>query len=105
MNLKEQMSEIIKRRKSLHMNDSHGIYKCWEEMTELLSENEVNTINYLDICCADDLYFVSEIFEDISVKIQSNEFIKCLRRLDMKYPELEMTRDIDIAAEWGGIEE
>ena len=36
------------------------------------------------------------MFEDISEVLQS-ELIKCLRRLDKKYPELEMKQDIDLA--------
>ena len=104
MSLKEQMSEILKRKKKLHMNDDFATYKCWEEMIELLSKNEVDTISYLELSNADDLHHVREVFEEISEKFQSSEFIKCLRRLDIKYPELEMTTDIDIAADWGGID-
>lgn len=97
MILKEKMDNIVKIRKSLHMNDSYGIYKCWEEMTKLLSENENDTTNYLIHCNSDDLNFVREVFDDVSGNLKSDEFIKCLRSLDIKYPELEMTIDIDTA--------
>jgi len=97
MNLNEKMNDILKIRKSLHMNDSHGIYECWDEMVKQLSENEADTLDYLNHCSDNDLYFVSEVFEDVSVNLKSDRFIQCLRKLDVKYPELEMTNDIDIA--------
>ncbi|NVQ05230.1 hypothetical protein HXA95_14555, partial [Listeria monocytogenes] len=40
---------------------------------------------------------ISEIFEDISANLKSQKFIDYLRKLDKKFPELEMTQDIDIA--------
>ncbi|MBQ3600478.1 MAG: EndoU domain-containing protein [Lachnospiraceae bacterium] len=39
----------------------------------------------------------SETFEDISQRLQSQTFIECLQKLDEKFPELEMTQDIDLA--------
>ncbi|MFD6576869.1 hypothetical protein ACFWD0_11845, partial [Bacillus subtilis] len=44
-----------------------------------------------------DLYWISEVFEDLAESLQSKELINCLRKLDEKYPDLEMTNDIDIA--------
>ncbi|VXC56409.1 conserved hypothetical protein [Bacillus sp. 349Y] len=43
------------------------------------------------------MYWISEVFEDIAGIIQSKKLIDCLRILDEKYPELEMTNDIDLA--------
>ncbi|MEB2266961.1 hypothetical protein LAV77_19355 [Priestia megaterium] len=81
----------------MNLNDDSGIQKSWNEIIELLSENEENTIRYLENCSKEDLYWISEVFEDIAEIIQSKELIKRLRELDRKFPELEMTRDIDIA--------
>ena len=82
------------------MNDDMGIQKCWEDITDILSENEEDTIAYLNNCDKDELYWISEVFEDISENLQSQEFIECLRRLDVKFPELDMTKDIDLAEEY-----
>ncbi|WP_434779500.1 hypothetical protein [Neisseria sp. Ec49-e6-T10] len=97
MELKDCMATILKKRKSLSLNDDFGIEKCWNDMTELLTQNEDETIHYLEESKEDDLYFISEIFEDISEKLQSERFIACLRKLDKKFPELDMTKDINIA--------
>ncbi|MBC1512095.1 hypothetical protein HCA00_03930 [Listeria booriae] len=93
----KQMEIILEKRKSLNINDDFGIEKCWNEMTELLSQNEMETINYLEESTEKDLYYISEIFEDVSERFQSEQFINCLRKLDKKFPELDMTQDIDIA--------
>ena len=52
----------------------------------MLSENEENTISYLENCNKADLYWVSEVFEDLAESLQSKELIDCLRKLDEKYP-------------------
>ena len=61
------------------MNDDMAIQKCWQDITDILSENEENTITYLNNCSKDELYWISEVFEDISENLQSRDFIKCLR--------------------------
>lgn len=78
------MEIILEKRKSLNINDDFGIEKCWNEMTELLSQNEMETINYLEESTEKDLYYISEIFEDVSERFQSEQFINCLRKLDKK---------------------
>ncbi|MBC2190127.1 hypothetical protein HCB15_14405 [Listeria booriae] len=98
----KQMEIILEKRKSLNINDDFGIEKCWNEMTELLSQNEMDTINYLEESTEKDLYYISEIFEDVSERFQSEQFINCLRKLDKKFPELDMTQDIDIAESYIG---
>lgn len=97
MDLKHQMAIILRKRKALNINDDFGIEKCWNEMTEVLTQNVDATIHYLEECEEDDLYYISEIFEDISEKLQSERFIICLRELDRKFPNLDMTKDIDVA--------
>ncbi|KGR84421.1 hypothetical protein [Lysinibacillus odysseyi] len=97
MNIADKMKVILSKRKQLHLNDDYGIYKSWNEITEVLSENEEKAIRYLENCSKEDLYYISEVFEDIAEKLQSKKLIASLRRLDRKYPELEMTQDIDLA--------
>lgn len=79
------------------MNDDCGMEKYWNKVTEFLSLNEDTTIKYLEDCDADNLYWISEVFEDISANLKSQKFIDCLRKLDKKFPGLEMAHDIDIA--------
>lgn len=91
------MDEIIIEREKKHIEDDYGIQECWDKMINILSQNVYETIDYLESCSEDQIYYVSEVFEDISEKIQSKEFIICLRKLDEKFPDLHMTGDIDLA--------
>ena len=97
MVIENKMNVILNKRKSLNLNDDYGIQKSWNQIIEVLVENERNTIKYLENCSKSDLYWISEVFEDIAEILQSNELIHCFKKLDEKYPELNMTNDIDIA--------
>ncbi len=39
-----------------------GYKKSWNEIIEVLSENEGNTIRYLENCSKEELYWISEVF-------------------------------------------
>ena len=97
MDIENKMKVILNKRKKLNLNDDYGIQNSWNEIIEVLVKNEGNTLKYLENCGKEDLYWLSEVFEDITEIIQSKELINCLRKLDKKFPELEMTNDIDIA--------
>ncbi len=95
--MKEEMNKILEERKSKHIEDSFGIEKRWNKIVEYLTRNMEDTIKYLKECSKEYLYYISEVFEDISEEVQSREFMSCLRELDKKYPDLDMTSDIDLA--------
>lgn len=97
MDIENKMRAILNKRKKLNLNDDYGIQSSWDEIVQVLGENEGNTLKYLENCNAEDLYWISEVFEDIAEIIKSKELINCLRKLDEKFPELEMTNDINIA--------
>ena len=48
MNIENKMEVILDKRKKLNLNDDYGIQKSWNEIIEVLSENEENTIKYLE---------------------------------------------------------
>lgn len=98
--IKNKLESILKERKEKNFNDDYGIQSCWDKMVDILSQNEEETITYLKECNKDDLLLISEVFEDISEQLQSKSFIECLKELDKKYPELNMTKDIDIAEDY-----
>ena len=68
-----------------------------EKMIDILSVDVQQTVGYLENCTQEELYYISEILEDISERLQSPKFIECLRKLDEEFPELKMTKDIDFA--------
>lgn len=100
LEISKEMSNILEVRMMKHMEDDIGIQICWDRMVQVLSQNERETIEYLEGCSETELYWVSEVFEDISGNLNSYQFIECLRGLDKKYPKLSLTKDIDVAEDY-----
>ncbi|WP_379000770.1 hypothetical protein [Metabacillus niabensis] len=93
------VKSLIIERSKLHMNDPK-VYEYWGKLTELLSRNVEDTINYLNHCSEEEIYWLSEIFEDISAKVNCQKYIECLKKLDKKYSNLNLSMDIKVAEEW-----
>ena len=65
-----------------------AVEECWQEETSILTEDISKTINFLDHeCTADEFSWLSEIFDRVAEKTQSQEFIDCLYRVAQKFPE------------------
>lgn len=79
--------EIIKKRSSIEEEWYTEIEKCWEEMTGIFSADVNKTIQFLDICTADEFSWLSEVVENIAKRTHSKEFIAALRKTADKYPE------------------
>ena len=56
-------------------------------MTELFSADVSKTIQFLDVCTADEFSWLSEIIEDMAKGTHSKEFVAALRKTVDKYPE------------------
>ena len=85
----KRLREVIKLYDSLDPNDDFGIEKCWNEMTETLSNDVNETISYFNNDCTDeDFYLLSNLFEDVVEKTQCAELIKVFQnRLAKVNPE------------------
>lgn len=95
----EKIRSIIKQRSELGENDP-TVQKFWDELTDQLSIDEKFTISFLNDCKESDIYWISEVFEDISARLNSSEYIACLKGLDEKFPDLELAEDIQEAIEF-----
>lgn len=100
MNLSDRVNQVLEERREISLNYDYGVENSWEKLTAILSENEVKTINYLMGCSKDNVYWISEVFEDISERLQSRKFIECLRVLDQKFSDLNLTYHIDVAEDY-----
>lgn len=58
--------------------------------------DEGTKIKYLEDCNEDVLYWIREIFEDVSANLISQKFIDSLRRLKKQFLKLEIMHDIDV---------
>lgn len=100
MSISDEIQENLKKRRSINQDDDFGLERSWEELTNILSKNEDETIKYLMNCSKDDVLFISSVFDYVSENLQSKEFISCLRELDKKYPDLKLTSFIDDAKDY-----
>lgn len=91
-----EVRNLIKKRSLLHMNDP-AIEKYREKLIDLLSIKASDTIEFLESCDKDEVLWISEVFEEIAYNLQSKEYIACLKKVDRKYPELDLTDIIHIA--------
>lgn len=92
------IKELLKERSELELNNPK-LYDYWSVFTELLSKDIYQTIKFLDGCTEDEIYWLSEVFEDISYKVNSKAFIDCLKRLEKKFPNIDLADDIKSAEE------
>lgn len=88
---------LVQWRKELECTERIIEEHYWKPLIEILSKNEKNTINFLENCSDDILYWISEIFEYISKKFQSIEFVKFLRKLQKEHPSIDLEIDIKSA--------
>lgn len=91
MNTYAQIKENLEERRKINQDDDFGLERSWEKLTNILSINEDETINYLKSCSKEDVLLISSVFDDVSQKLQSRRFISCLKELDKKYPDLKLT--------------
>lgn len=82
-----EFREIIKKRTSIDDEWYTEIEKCWEEMTNIFSADIDKTIQFLDICTADEFSWLSEIIENVAKRSKSKDFIAALQKTADKYPE------------------
>ncbi|KAA8783985.1 hypothetical protein Q9R46_19445 [Paenibacillus sp. RRE4] len=95
----KEAKEVIRKRADLHMNDP-AIEHYREELINLLSQNENETIAFLKKCSKEEILWISEVFEEISYNLQSVEYINTLKDINKKYPELKLTNVINTAVSY-----
>lgn len=87
------INNILKERKELSPDDPRILEK-WAEIAIILSENIDETIEYLNNCNEEEIYWISEVFDDISEQTKSIKFIECIEKISEKYPNLDLEKDI-----------
>lgn len=93
---KKEIFELIEWRKGLEcINGMENYY--WDPLIELLSKNEANTIEFLRECSDEQIYWISEVFDDVSDNFQSKEFVDFLKELQYDHPNIDIKQDIQAA--------
>lgn len=83
----QKLREIIKERDALDPLDDIGTAKCCEKMLYYCGDNEKDIVSFLSTLNLNDLETMSEIFEEISIRLnKSKSFKKSLEEITSKYP-------------------
>ena len=83
----EEIRAAIKERAATDDEWAYGVQKCCNKEIEILSRNMEDTIRFLENeCTADEFSWLSEIFDDVTEKTQSQAFVDCLYKVAKKYP-------------------
>ena len=94
MSIAEEYEKIVKLREEESDKCLPELPDYWETSPAINAEialftrNLQETVQFLDNdCTADQLSWMSEVFEEISAKFQSWEFIDALKRAADRFPE------------------
>lgn len=103
MNSQTIRSIILKREQT---NDEWecGVEQCWEELASALASNyDVARTFLLEDCTAEEASWVSEVFEEIIQKTQSQKYVDLLRATIERFPDENklhrMSEHLDMAVE------
>lgn len=93
---RKEIFSLIDWRKGLEcINGMEDYY--WEPLTALLTKNQDDTIEFLKECSDEQIYLISEVFEDISDKFQSKRFVEFLKELQYEHLNIDIKQDIQAA--------
>lgn len=93
--MKEELEKIIKKRVSLEIGDDFALDKCWEEEIQILSEDINKTMNYiLNEITDENFYWISEVFEEVIDKTQSEKLLKIFETRNEKVEDENYKKDI-----------
>lgn len=83
----KEIREILKERQTVHPEDSNAIEKLWEKEIDILSRDMSETLDFFsNRCTAEEFVWLSEVFEEVQEKTQSDELRECLYSVAKKYP-------------------
>ncbi len=86
------VKNIINKRVKLHEEDYYR-----NELIEILSKDELLTIDILNQLDDEEISYVSEVFEEIADNLNSVNYIDCLEKIYIKYPHLLLKYAIEAA--------
>lgn len=90
--MKETITKIIEEIQQKHHNDP-TISVDLEKIEAILVKNITETIACLNELSENEISWISSCFETVSAKLQSKEFITCLKQLVKKYPNIKFLRE------------
>lgn len=76
--INKQMKLLIEQNKKIDPNDDAAVIDLYKKKTEVLCANLDDTIAYIDSATPDELYYVSEVYDEISAYWKSERLLKAM---------------------------
>ncbi len=93
--MKSEITKLLKWRKGV--TEEEPLKDYWRTLTDMITSNEEQGYEIMKEATEDEVYYLSEIFEDISGRLKSEKFITLLNELKVKFPETVKDDDIELA--------
>ena len=76
----DKVKELILERSKMDPQNDILAGQNQEQLFGIFKVNLNECIEFLDSCSAEELYWISEIFDDLSEYFQSSDLIECMER-------------------------
>ena len=76
----DKVKELILERSKMNPQNDILAGQNQEQLFEIFKVNLNECIEFLDSCSAEELYWISELFDDLSEHFKSQELIECMER-------------------------
>ena len=93
--ISKQMKELVEQKKTIDPHFPDDVESNWSKMIEVMTTNLEWTISYIDSASEEEIYFSSEVWDDISEFWRSPELIAAMERAKERFPSI--ASEIEIA--------
>lgn len=90
------MKELIEKRKLVEPQDGEGTDYYWKLELEVLEVSLETTIEYINTASEDEIYWCSEVWEDLSTFWKSKQLIEAMENCQKRYPNIAKKIQVDI---------
>lgn len=95
MNINKEFGKLVEKRKAFNGDIDYENDPTIKEMIHLMTKDMNSTLVFLkNECSEEQLIWLSEIADEITISTKSSEFITTLRDLCKKYPEVSAKYNI-----------
>lgn len=82
------MKELFDFYQTLDENNSYALYDYWDKLTDYISENKEEALNYLKAPCSGEEYVImSSVIDDVIERTLDFRFIEAMKDLSKIYLE------------------
>ncbi|RSX54072.1 hypothetical protein D2E25_0378 [Bifidobacterium goeldii] len=82
------IQQAIQQRRDTLDEDNVMLDKAWHDMVEACVKDIPGTVAFInDECSADDMNFLSEVFDELIYQTQSPELVSAIVHASLRYPD------------------